>query len=191
MFEFHVEVFLKFVPKFIMKDFNYKFDFSEEKVKLFKASSIITNNKNDENFKEEYSKFFCINKYDSRNYIHFKFEFGKFCNYYGITSEKYHKMKDECENFFPFPLIGDILIIDNDKEIKCQFKSRVLNDGMFILVYPENDEYMLKYTSQHSCEFILLKDLTPEEKQHYKNYLWNYRMNKGYLEFAPFSDGFW
>ena len=100
-------------------------------------------------------------------------------------------MTDDCNNFFPFPLKCDMVIKDNDKEIKCQFESRVLNDAMFILVYPENKEYMLKYTDQNICKFILLKDLTIKEKNHYENYLWNYKMNKGYLEFAPFSEGFW
>ena len=190
MFEFHVEVFLSFAPKFTIKNFNYDFDYSEESMNFFKKnySGIINF---DENFKKEYPKFFSITKYDSEdNTMNFRFEFGKFCNHYNITRKIYLELKKELKNFFPFPLIGNITVIEDKEEISVSFKSRVLHNAMFILVYPENDVYTLKYTSQEYCEFQLLRDLSEKEKRKYEDFLIHYRINNGLLQIEPFYEGY-
>lgn len=184
MFEFYVEVFLTFGPKFKVKNFNYEFDYSQKSMDLFKKnySGII---EFDEKFKKEYPTFFSIKINDSHECINFKFEFGKFCNHYNITLEMYLEMKEKFKNFFPFPLNGNITVICDDEEINCSFTSRVLDNGMFILVYPGNDIYTLKYTSQEFCEFQLLKDFTEKERKEYKNFLHHYDAHNGIFEMNP------
>ena len=189
-FEFYVEVFLSFGPKFKIKNFNYEFDYGSKSMDLFKKNytGII---KFDEEFKKEYPKFFCIKKYDFEECIHFKFEFGKFCNHYNISLDTYLKMREEYKNFFPFPLKGNIVVtVDNEEEINCSFSSRVLDNGMFILVYPGNDIYTLKYRSQENCEFLLLKDFTEEEKRKYESFLSSYDEHHGIFEMNPALCGY-
>ena len=189
IFEFYVEAFLTFEPKFKIESFKYDFDYSPKSIELFKKnySGII---ELDENFKKEYPKFFYIKRYNSHESIHFKFEFGKFCNRYNITLDMYLKMKEELKNFFPFPVKGYVKVFRGKEVFDCFFSSRVLDNAMFVIVYPGNDIYTLKYTSQLYCELQLIKDFSEKEKQEYKNFLAHYDAYNGIFEMNPILTGY-
>ena len=180
MFEFDVQLFLSFKDKLTIESYEYQFDYSSENITLFEKNYGFTNIKFDENFKATYPKFFVVEKCgrikDEPEYLHFKFKFGKFCNFYKITSENFLDMYKKGNNYFPFPLIGKAIIKDGNEKIECNFKSKIMSGTMFILLYPGNDIYFLKYINQDLCEFTLFKNLTEKEKIEYDNYMAQYEV---------------
>ena len=174
MLNFYVDVILTIVrPDLSINDFEYHFDYGEESMNLFKQN--YPNIKFDKDFQDKYPTFFEIRKeqkYEGTpQFIFFKFEFGKFCNYYKITYENYQEMEKKNQNLLPFPIIGKIIVIDGEEEIICNFTAETLNPDYFIITFPKNDKYVLWYKRHDKCEFILLKDLSKKEKRWLDDYL--------------------
>ena len=188
MFDIIANVVLSFDNNLIIQNFSYDFDYGKENIELFKKIYAPKGIIFDENFKKIYPTFFNIKRYHSVNdspiYFSFEFKFGKFCNYFKISSEDYYEMYKKGQNFYPFPLVGNIEVKNGEELIDCKFISQMMSSGMFILSYPKNDEYFLDYESQNFCVFKLIKKLTEKDAERYKLFMKEYE-SLGYWFFAP------
>ena len=186
MIDYKVEAYLTFGTHLTIDDFTFNFDYSKKNIENF--SNNFPGFEVDDKFKEKYESFFIINKgkkyKDVPQCISFKFKFGAFCNYFNINLEQYEKMEKEHINLYPFPLICKISIDDGKEKIKGEFYSRILHGDIFVLVFPENDKFFIKYTNQFCCEFKLIKDLSDSEK------IWLEEYKKDYENGYFFVGGF-
>lgn len=154
-------------PELFYEKIDYTFDYNEESIYNRSYSRLINNvNK----LKNDYRYYFEIKKISNKS-IYFSFEFGRFCNEFGISYEYYKDLIEKKENELPFPIIGKIIAKKKDKTFECCFRSESFNHTGFYLNYPANDVYLIAYHSNTFCEFNLLEDLTKEEKMEYENYL--------------------
>lgn len=172
----YTEIFLEFAEHLLVSNFSYNFDYSEEKIKSFEKNYAY---KFDEKEKEKYESFFIfspIEKYKGMpQSIHFKFEFGDFCNYYKINCQKYYELLENHKNLFPFPLKGSLDIDDGKEKINCTFGLEILHAYIIFLSFKDNEKYFLKSTDQFHCEFKLIKELKPSEKEQYEKELHLYK----------------
>ena len=104
MFDIIANVVLSFDNNLIIQNFSYDFDYGKENIELFKKIYAPKGIIFDENFKKIYPTFFNIKRYHSVNdspiYFSFEFKFGKFCNYFKISSKDYYEMYKTGQNFY-------------------------------------------------------------------------------------------
>ena len=177
MFEVKPDVYLRLSnPNLTIESFEFYFDYdTEESLKLFEQNYKFKNLKLDENFKKVYPTFFHIEKLDDPDRIHFMFEFGRFCNFFGITYEEYRAMVKKHHNLYPFPIIGKFTIKDGNNTIECPFRAETLHGDSFVINYSKNDIFLIKYVAQDECQFKLHRDLSAKELKFYEDYLMDWK----------------
>ena len=158
--------------KILFQKVDFNVDYGEDKIERF--NKVYKNKINlNEEFKKVYPTFFHFNRYGF-NLIDCSFEFGKFCNTYGITMEEYENMLANKTVNLPFPLVGSITVEYNNEELNCKFGVYTINSRVFLINFPENEKYFIKYDNFLYCELKLISDASEKEKEEYKNFCLNW-----------------
>ena len=156
-------------PNCTLEGVDYKIDYSKESIKLFETNynkkNIIINQK----FKEDYENLFQV-KYvnfpesQKNNYLKVEFKFTKFCEMFNIDFDDYIKMKENHQNFYPFPLIINLIIMKDKEKIKCTTYAEMLTDFNVLLSFIDNN-FVIIYKYHDYCIFKFIEDLDEKEKE--------------------------